>query len=394
MLPLKGIKVIDMTRFLSGPYCTMVLADFGAEVIKVETPKTGDDARQQGPFINGESGYYLSINRNKKSITVDTKTPEGVQLIKDLVKDADVIVENFKAGLMDKLGLGYEELKKVNPGIIMTSISGFGQTGPYKDRPAFDAVVQAMGGIMSITGPGPGQYTRIGASIGDLEAGVFAAIATLLAIIKKKDTGEGSWVDISMLDCQVAILENAIARYFATGVAPQPKGNKHASSVPFEDFECKDGVKLMIAIASNPLFAKLCNALEIPEVATDPRFASNKLRFENYDAIKEILVKKFLEKDAEVWYKTLVDAGVPCSLISTIDLLVKNEQVVARNMIIDFDHPVAGNTHVANTPIRISGVEGGFRTVPPLLGADTEEVLKGLGKTDEEIAALREKGAI
>lgn len=395
MLPLEGIKVIDFTRVLSGPYCTMILADFGAEVIKIEMPKVGDDSRAFGPYVNGESAYYMSINRNKKSITVDTKNPEGVELVKKMIEKADMVVENFKPGTMEKLGIGYEDIKKINPEIIYVACSGFGHTGPYSKRPAYDAVVQAMGGIMSITGAAPGEYTRVGASIGDITAGLFSAVGALLAVISKKDTGKGQKVDVSMLDCQVAILENAIARFLVSGKVPQPGGNRHPSIIPFEDFACKDGIKVMIAAGNNGLWAKFCKFAGLDSMIDDPRFNTNPLRGENYDALKELLDEAFLTKTAQEWYDGLVAAGVPVTFVNTVDKVITNEQVLARDMIIEANHPEVGPFKMANTPIKMSETEGGLRVPAPKLGENSEEVLRDfLGFNEEEIAEVKEKGLL
>lgn len=259
-LPLENIKILDLTRVLAGPYCTMVLADLGADVIKVEIPKKGDDSREFGPYIGKESAYFMSINRNKKSITLNLKSDKGKELLKGLVKKVDVITENFRPGTMEKLGLGYDILQELNPKLIYAASSGFGHYGPYSQRPAYDGVVQAMGGIMSITGQAGGEPTRVGPSVGDIFAGVLTAVGILSAINKRNVNGEGMKVDVAMLDCQVAILENAIARYFETGESPKPAGNRHASIVPFEPFDTMDG-KIMIAVGNNNLWAKFCSLI-------------------------------------------------------------------------------------------------------------------------------------
>lgn len=392
MLPLEGIKVIDLTRVLSGPYCTMILGDFGAEIIKIETPGTGDDSRAYGPYQNGESAYYMSINRNKKSITIDTRNPKGCDLVREMIAKADMVVENFKPGTMEKLGMGYEDLIKINPELIYVACSGFGHTGPFSKRPAYDAIVQAMGGIMSITGQAPGHYTRVGASVGDITAGLFSALGAVLALYEKQKTGKGQKVDVAMLDCQVAVLENAIARYCVSGEIPQPKGNRHASLTPFEDFTCKDGEKVMIAIGNNGLWKKFLTAAGRLELYEDPRFAQNKDRTNNYEVIKPILDEIFLMKTGQEWYDELVEAGVPVTFVSTIDKVVTNDQVLARNMILEVEQPKAGLFKMANTPVKMSRTQGGFRTPAPLLGADTNTVLKEfLGKTEEEIETLKKE---
>ena len=395
MLPLEGVKVVDLTRVLSGPYCTMILADFGAEVIKVEMPGTGDDSRAYGPYVNGESAYYMSINRNKKSITVNTKDPNGVELVKELIKKADVVVENFKPGTMEKLGMGYEDLKKINPEIIYTCVSGFGHSGPFSKRPAYDAIVQAMGGIMSITGPGDGQYTRVGASVGDITAGLFAAVGTITALYHKNKTGKGQKVDVAMLDCQVAILENAIARYLVNGVIPQPKGNRHASITPFEDFLCKDNIKVMVAIGNNGLWKKFLTVAGREELVDDERFNTNPLRTQNYEELKPIMDEIFMTKTSDEWYEQLVAANVPVTYVNTVDKVISNEQVVAREMIVEANHPKVGPFKMADTPIKMSETKGGFRTPAPVLGENSDEILRDyLGYSEEQIAEVKAKNIL
>lgn len=395
MLPLEGIKVLDMTRVLSGPYCTMILSDFGADVIKLEAPNGGDDSRAYPPFQNDNSAYFMSINRNKKSITVDTRKPEGVALVKELIPHFDVIVENFKPGTMDKIGLGYEELKKINPGLVYVAISGYGHSGPWSKRPAYDAIVQAAGGIMSITGHKPGDYVRVGASIGDITAGLFGAIGALLAIIEKIKTGKGEKVDISMLDSQVAILENAIARYYVKGEVPQPRGNRHASITPFEDFECKDGEKIMVAIGNDRLWSKFCTVAGREDLIDNEKFKTNPLRTENYDELKPILVEIFMSKEAQWWYDELVAANVPVTFINTVDRLVENEQIKAREMIVTANKEGVGPFKMADTPIKMDNVKGGFKTPAPFLGEDTNTILADiLGKSEAELQELKDKEII
>lgn len=395
MLPLEGVRILDLTRVLSGPYATMILGDFGAEIIKVEVPNTGDDSRAYGPYVNGESAYYMSINRNKKSITINTRDPKGCDLVRELVKEADVIVENFKPGTMEKLGMGYEDLKRIKPEIIYVACSGFGHTGPYSKRPAYDAIVQAAGGVMSITGHGPGQYTRVGTSIGDIIAGLYTAIGALLAIIHKRETGKGQKVDVAMLDCQVSILENAIARYCVTGTIPQPIGNRHPSIAPFETFICADGVQVMLAIGNNGLWKKFCTYINRPEMIEDERFKTNPIRAKNYEVLKPIMVDIMKSRTAQEWYDGLIEVGVPITFVNTIDKVVSNEQVQARNMIATVHSEKVGDFRLANTPIKLSLTQGGVRTAAPMLGANTDEILRNiLGKTEEEIAAIRESGIL
>lgn len=395
MKPLEGIRVLDLTRVLSGPYCTMILADFGAEVWKVEAPKGGDDSRAFGPFQEGHSAYFMSINRNKKSLAIDTRTKEGVALVKELIPHVDVVVENFKPGTMEKIGLGEEVLKELNPRLVYTAISGYGHTGPWSSRPAYDAIVQAAGGLMSITGHGPGDFVRVGASIGDITAGLFGAIGTLLALFGREKTGKGDTVDVSMLDSQVAILENAIARYFVKGEVPTPKGNRHSSITPFEDFLCADDTKVMIAIGNNGLWKKFLTVAERMDLYDDPRFATNDARTEHYEELKPIMDAIMKSRPASQWVEDLVAANVPVTLVNNVKSLVENEQVKAREMIVTVDKEGVGPFSMADTPIKLTEGKGGTRTPAPFLGEDTEKILRSvLGKTDEDLDALRRSGAL
>jgi len=396
MLPLQGVTVIDMTRVLSGPFCAMILADFGADVIKIEMTDGGDDARAFGPYQNGESAYFMSINRNKKSVAINTKNPEGISLVKRLIEQADVVLDNFKPGTMEKIGLGYENvLRKINPKIIHCAISGYGQTGPWSSRPAYDAIVQAAGGIMSITGKGPGEYTRVGASIGDITAGLYAAVAIPLALMAREQTGEGQSIDIAMLDCQLAILENAIARYFVKGEVPQPAGNRHQSITPFENFVCADGIHVMVAVGNDRLWEKFLVAAGHEELLKDERFKTNPQRTERYDEIRPYLVGIFKEHPAQWWYDALVAVNVPVTFINTVDRVVTNEQVVARNMIIKTNRDGIGDFYQANSPIKSTLMDSGLRFPAPFLGEHTQSVLQDrLGLSQEELTALDSSGVI
>ena len=390
---LSDIKVLDLTRVLAGPYATMLLADLGAEIIKIEQPEKGDDSRAFGPYKNGESAYFMSINRNKESITLNLKAPEGKEILKELVKQVDILVENFRPGTMEKLGLGYDVLKEINPRLIYASSTGYGQTGPYSQRPAYDAVVQAMGGILSITGQPDGVPTRVGTSIGDITAGLFCAAGILAALHERERSGVGQMVDVAMLDCQVAILENAISRFEFTGEIPHPIGNRHPSIVPFEPFDTLT-TPIMLAAGNDRLWVTLCGLMEL-DLADDPRFKTNPLRNENYTALRPILAERFMTKTAEEWQQMFDDAGIPCGPINTVDKVVTNEQVVAREMILEVEHPTAGATRIPGIPIKLSRTPGEIRLPAPVLGAETEKILtRCLNLTPEQIAALREKQVI
>lgn len=391
---LHNLKIIDLTRVLAGPYCTMILADLGADVLKIEIPEKGDDSRHFGPYINEESAYFMSLNRNKKSITLNLKSAKGKAIFKELIKDADIVVENFRPGTMKKLGLDYKTLKEINPQIIYASSTGFGQTGPYSERPAYDGVIQAMGGIMSITGQQNGEPTRVGPSIGDIFAGVFTAIGILSAVNKRNETGEGSFVDVAMLDCQVGILENAIARYYATGISPKPAGNKHTSIVPFEPFDTMDG-EIVIAAGNDNLWKKFCESIQMEELIEDDRFKTNPLRNKNYEILKPIIQKVIKNKSTNKWNEIFVDAGVPCGPINNIEMVVKDEQVKSRNMIQEVNHPKAGKNKIPGIPIKISGNDDNINSPAPTLGQHTEEILfNKLKYSNKEIEKMKEEGII
>lgn len=391
MAVLNGVKVLDLTRVLAGPYCTMILGDMGADIIKIERPKIGDDSRGFGPYINNESAYFMSINRNKKSITLNLKTKEGKEIFKKLVKNVDVVVENFKPGTMEKLGLGYDVLKEIKPDIIYAAISGFGHTGPYSKRPAYDAIVQAMGGLMSITGEENGSPTRVGTSIGDLSAGLYGVIGILGALINKRNTGKGEKVDVAMLDCQVSLLENAIARYAVTGVAPGPNGNKHSSIVPFEPFMTRDD-QIMIAVGNNKIWSVFCKCIGNEELIEDYRFKTNVDRNDNYHELKPILNRAIIEKTTEEWQKIFDEAGVPNGPINTVDKIVKNEQILEREMIVNIEHPIAGNVIMPGIPIKYTNEKCSIRSHAPILGDNTIEILENeLNISKEDIEELKKK---
>lgn len=390
---LEGLTVLDLSRVLAGPYCTMVLADMGANVIKIEEPGKGDDARQYYPYINNVSAYFMSLNRNKKSITINLKTIEGKEIFKKLALRADVVVENFRPGTMEKLGLGYDTLKEINPGLVYAACSGFGATGPWSQKPSYDVIVQGTGGIMSITGQPGGEPTKAGASIGDITAGLFTAIGILEALYYRSQTGEGQKVDVSMLDCQVAILENAIARYAVNGVSPGPIGNRNASITPFEAFHTKSGY-VIFAAGNDNLWGRFCSLVHRDELFLDPRFATNLLRTQNHSQLKPILDGIFLTKTSEEWIELLEKAGIPCGPINDIEAVIKHPQVLEREMIIENVHPVAGKIKMAGVPVKLSKTPGGVRKAAPVLGEQNAVVLGELGYSEKEIARLKEEGII
>ena len=371
--PLSDITVIDLTRLLAGPYATMVLADLGARVVKVEHPERGDDARQVGPFAGGRSVYFESLNRGKESRALRLDDPADRREFERLVDGADVLVENFRPGVMERLGYGWESLHARWPRLIYAAVSGFGRTGPYAERPAYDLVVQAMGGLMSLTGPAGGAPVRVGASIGDIAAGLFAAVGVLSALHDRGRTGEGQLVDIAMLDCQVAILENAVARYGATGEAPGPLGARHPSITPFDVFEAADG-PLVIAAGNDALFARLCGALGREGLASDERFADNRRRTENADALAAEIEGALAGGPAAEWLERLGAAGVPCGPINDVAAVVDDPGVRARNMIVSVELPDGTTVEMAGNPVKLSAHgDPAVRAAAPGLGADPSE---------------------
>ncbi|TPQ38343.1 MULTISPECIES: CaiB/BaiF CoA transferase family protein [Cupriavidus] len=374
-LPLAGITVVDLTRVLAGPYCTMMLADLGARVIKIENPDGGDDSRQVGPFVDGESAYFASINRNKESIALDLKNPADRKVLDRMLATADVLVENFRAGVMEKLGFTWEDLHARYPRLVYASISGFGQTGPYRNRPAYDMVVQAMGGLMSVTGEVGGNPARVGVSIGDIGAGLYATIGIQSALLKRLHTGLGERVDISMLDCQVALLENPIARYSATGSVPKPLGTRHPSITPFDMFATKDGF-IVIAVGNDALFTKLCNALGRSEWAQETRFATVPSRNEHHVALKACLESRLADATTSEWETVLEAAGVPHGPMNSVPQLVSNPHVQARGMILDIGIGDGKALQIAGNPVKIgaASVLSGVRN-PPALDQDRERLL-------------------
>ena len=373
--PLSGITVIDLTRVLAGPYCTMVLADLGARVIKVEQPGTGDDSRAYGPFLKGTSAYFLSLNRGKESIALDLKNTADRAIFDQLLAHADVLVENFRPGTMEKLGYGWDTLHQSYPRLIYAAASGFGHTGPYSKRAAYDMVVQAMGGIMSITGH-PGQPpVRVGTSIGDITAGLFTAIGVNAALLHRAVSGAAIKVDVAMLDCQVAILENAISRYAATGEIAAPIGARHPSISPFAGFEAKDGW-MVVAAGNDILFQKLADALGIPALAKDPRFATNALRTDNWEPLFAEINRALKARTVAQWLSILDGAGVPCGPINTIDKVLADPHVRSRNMVVTADDPSIGPLVMAGNPIKLSGFADPLTRVPaPRLDGDRAAIL-------------------
>jgi CoA:oxalate CoA-transferase len=351
--PLKNLLVLDLTRVLVGPYCTMMLSDLGARVIKVEAPEVGDDSRKFGPFIEDYSAYFMSLNRGKESIALNLKNTDDKKIFEKILAKADILVENFKPGTLEKWGYGWKDVSKKYPKLIYASASGFGQTGPLKELPAYDMVVQGMGGLMSVTGHPESEPTRVGTSIGDITAGLFTAIGINAALYDRQKTGKGAFIDVSMLDCQIAILENAIARYLSKNEIPGPMGSRHPSIAPFEAFKTKDSY-IIIAAGNDKLFNNLCNVLEIPTISKDERFKTNSLRCENMDSLKKIFEEKLKLKKTDEWIKEMESLKIPCGPIFNIKQAVENPQIKERNMIIKSYHKKIGEFKSAGNPIKMS----------------------------------------
>jgi CoA:oxalate CoA-transferase len=393
--PLAGIRVIDLTRVLAGPFCTMNLADLGAEVIKIEVPGRGDDSRGFAPIMpNGDSGYYYSVNRGKKSVTLDLHTVDGAELLKKLAAKADVVVENFSPGTMERFGVGYAQLSATNPAIVMCSISGFGQSGPMASAPAYDIVAQALGGTMSITGYPGGDPLRCGVSIGDLSGALYGIIGILAALRTRDATGKGQHVDIAMLDCQVAMLEDAIARFSVTRKIPGPLGTRHPSITPFQQFRASDG--FFVAGAGNEsIWQRMCDAIGLPELKKDARFALNADRTANHAELEKILAAHFANETRDRWLEKLTNANVPCAAIANVEEVTQNPHLKAHHMILRAEHPTFDDLIVPGTPLRNPDSTATPDTRAPKLGQHTDEVLTELlGLSKSDLADLRSRSII
>lgn len=393
--PLHGLVVIDFTRVLAGPYCTMQLADMGARVIKIEQPGRGDDTRAWGPpFVGGESAYFLSVNRNKESLTLDLKNADSQAVVDRLLDRADVLVENFRPGTMDRLGFGYQTLATRRPRLIYCSISGFGQTGPRRTQAGYDAVVQAEGGLMSITGDADGPPFRLGVAISDIVSGMFAAQGIALALVARERSGRGQLVDIGMLDATAALLTYQAAICFATAVPPKRMGNRHPTIVPYETFAAADG-DLVVAVGNDEQWRRFCDAAQIGELGLDPRFATNRLRVENYDALRPLLGARLRMRPRQAWLEDFRSAGVPCGSVRDVGEVLDDPQLAAREMVAAVDHSTLGLVRVLGVPIKLSETPGAVRSGPPTLGQHTDRILRGdLNFSDEEIAKLRAKNVV
>jgi formyl-CoA transferase len=402
MQPLEGIRLLDLTRAMAGPFCTMMLGDLGADVVKVERPGRGDESRGWGPpFVGepygpypGESAYYLSANRNKRSITVNLKSHEGTDIIRQLAARSDALVENFRTGVLDGMGLGYEQLCTVNPRLVYCSISGYGRTGPFADHPGYDFVIQAEGGFMGITGPEEGPPFRVGVPIIDITAGMFSSTAILAALRARDLTGEGQLIDISLLDTQVALLANVASNYLVGGQEPRRLGNAHPNITPYEAFRARDRW-FALAAANERQWSILCDVIAQPELKDDPRFADNNARVNNRAALRQVLDAAFLARDADDWLGEFRRAGLPCGPINTIPEVFAHPQADTRDLVTSAEHASAGTVQFPGFPYKLSQTPAKVRMPPPTLGQHTEEVLvELLGYSPDDVAALRERGAV
>jgi len=394
--PLEGVRILDLTWVLAGPFASMVLCDLGADVIKVERPPIGDVARMTAPLVNGESCYFLSINRGKRSVAVDLKNGAGRDLFLRLVERVDVVMENFTPGTMEALGLSYDVLCQRNLRLIYAATSGFGQTGPDRLRPALDIIAQGMGGIMSITGEPGGPPVRPGTSLGDIAAGLFTAIGVLAALHERERSGRGQMIDVAMLDCQISILENAFARYFATGQVPEPIGTRHPVATPFQAFPTRDGyIVLALSWGVENQWELFCATIGRADLIDDPRFDTGPLRTEHHAELEPTLIEAMKEKTTAEWVREFDAIGLPCGPLNNIAQAAALPQVEAREMLVEVEHPRIGRFPLPNTPVKLSRTPGGVRGPSPDLGQHTDEVLRELlGLPDAEIGRLREAGAI
>jgi len=392
--PLHGVRVIDMTRVLAGPFCTMSLGDMGAEVIKVEEPGRGDDTRGWPPFVHGEATYFLSVNRNKKSLTLDLKAPDGQEILRRLLASADVVVENFRPGTMERLGFGYETLERANPRLIYCSISGFGESGPEAHRPGYDLIVQGESGVMDITGFPDGPPVKVGNSIGDLVAGMAAAQGITLALLSRSQTGKGQKVEIGMLDVMASLLTYQAGLYWNAGGRPARRGNEHPSIVPYEVFKAQD-VYITLGVANNSLWDRTCKALDRPDLIKDPRFDTEANRVTNRKVLVPLLNEILGARPADEWLARLDKAGVPAGRIKSVAEVCESAHLRARGMMVSLAHPKAGSIRVMGVPVRLHDTPGGAQAAPPLLGQHTDEVLtKLLRMPKARVEKLRAAGVV
>ena len=398
MKALDGLKVLDLTRALAGPFCTLMLGDQGADVIKIELPGAGDDTRHWGPpFVEGESAYFLSINRNKRSLTLNFKEAEAKEIFLKLCGQADVVVENFTPGVMERFGLGYDAVRQVNPAIIYASISGFGQDGPYRSRPAYDQIMQGVSGMMSLTGEPDGEPQKIGIAISDIGAGMWAAFAIMAAVRHRSQPdggGEGQYIDVSMLDGQVAWLTYQAAYLFATGQPPRRLGAAHPNLVPYQAFMCQDNKYINVAVGSERIWERFCQGMKREDLKDHPDYATNGDRVNHRAQLVPYLQDLFLTRPASEWVADLQEFSVPCGPINDLADVFSDPQIAAREMLLEMAHPVAGQIQQTGLPIKFSRTPGGLDRPPPLLGEHNIEILATLGYDAQAIAALKTREVI
>lgn len=391
---LRGVRVLDLSRVLAGPYCTMMLGDLGADIIKIEAPKVGDDTRQWGPPFapGGESAYFLCVNRNKRSMTLNLRSKQGIQILKDLIRQSDILVENFRVDTLEKWGLSYAILQELKPGLIYCSITGYGYTGPYRHLPGYDFIIQAQGGVMSITGPEQGEPYKVGVAIADITAGLFACNAILAALFDHQRTGKGQRIDISLLDAQLAWLANVASNYLISGEKPRRYGNAHPNIVPYQTFKASDGY-FALAVGNDGQWKQFCERAGKVDWAEDERFKTNANRVKNRDVLIPMLEELFLRNESSYWLSISEAAGVPCGPINSIDLLMNDPQVLARKMVIEVPHPSAGSIQLIASPLKIPTAAVEVRLPPPMLGEHTEQILRDLlgydRATVEDLRALQ-----
>ena len=389
---LADLKILDLSRVLAMPYCSMMLGDLGAEIIRVERPGVGDETRHWGPPWVGElSAYYLVTNRNKQCITVDLKKKEGQEIIRHLARRSDILLENFLPGDLAKMNLGYEDIRAINPKIIYASVTGYGQNGPYRDLPGFDFILQAQGGLMSIIGEEEGSPMKVGVAIVDITAGLFACSAILAALHYREKTGEGQYIDMALLDAQVAWLGNQASNYLVSGKVPRRMGNAHPNIVPYETFKAKDGIYLALGVGNDNQWKKFCRIAGVEHLMDDPRYVTNPKRVENRKILVPLLQEVFLQRDSGEWLKLLGEAEIPIGPINTIDRVFADPQVLSREMLVEMEHPKVGKLKLVGSPMKLSKTPVQYRIPPPLLGEHTESVLREvLGYDKETIARLKE----
>lgn len=394
-LPLEQIRVLDLSRVLAGPYCTMLLADLGADVIKVERPGSGDDTRQWGPpFVGGQSAYFLCCNRNKRSVTVNLKLSRGQELVRTLATRSDVLIENFLPGTLEQLGLGFEELSRINPRLVYCSITGFGQTGPLRNEPGYDIMIQGRAGVMSITGEPDGQPMKVGVAISDITAGLFAANAILAALLARERTGRGDRIDISLFDCTLAWLANVGSNYLIAGEVPRRHGTAHPNIVPYQTFQAADD-SVIVAVGNDSQFQRFCHVIGRVDLAADPRFRTNALRVEHRGELLPLLADALRQRPSADWLAAFERAQVPAGPVNSIDRVFHDPQIAARDMVWSVTHPTAGEIKLVGSPQKFTGTDAPPRLPPPVLGEHTQQILHDLlGLSDSEISQLRGQNVI